>query len=890
MNISRGSRLGPYEIVAPLGAGGMGEVYRATDTRLKRDVAIKVLPAAFTADRERVMRFEREAQILAQLRHPNIAPIFGLEESDGVLALVMELVEGPTLAERLAAEALPVEECLSIARQIAAALEEAHEKGIVHRDLKPLNVKAPAGGEVKVLDFGLAKAMDPQASGATSASALAASPTMTHGATQAGMILGTAAYMAPEQARGLAVDRRADIWAFGVVLYEMLTGRQPFAGETVSDTLAAVLRQEVDWSLLPKEVSDADRRLIRRCLERDPRNRLRDIGEARIALEDPAGRLPPPAASTRTGGARAVLGATVLAAIGFAAGFGVATLTRGPGAATAAGDSIRVRPITSSGNVIAAAVSPDGSYVAYVESGQGLQSLWLQQLASGQTLRLVADENVFYWGHTFTPDGNSIVFGQKTPGDIRGGAFSISTLGGAPRRLLSDIDSAVSYSPDGRRMTFLRQHHPTSEESSLMVANADGSGAAVLATFKLPEFAAGIFFGGPAWSPDGRSIATAVGRLGSADLGRRARLVLVSVADGTVSTLADPGWVFAAQAGWMPDGKSLLVIARSDDQANAQIWAVTVPGGQVRTVTADLNDHRIISLTRDGRSLVSVASVMQASLWTVPLRGGGKPRRTNGSTTDGFNGIAFSAAGQLVYTSHVGGVWSLWRAGADGADRSPFVAAGAGESLNYPSIADDGTVYFVARSSTGNEIRAVAADGSSSRVVTRDVTPMPAEIARDGSSLVFGALVKGTSRIFRSGADGAGRTLLLDENASLPAVDAAGKRVAFYRTDAAGKTSVGIVSIEGGPLLASFPAETPTSDSRLLLTDDGVYLNTMPGDRANVWLVPTGSGPPRRVTAFEDQVVYSFAISRDGSMLAVSRGPRLRDAQLITGFDTSPPR
>jgi serine/threonine-protein kinase len=269
----------------------MGEVYRATDTRLKRDVAIKILPEAFTRDPERLARFEREAVTLAQLHHPHIASVFGIEESSGVRALVMEMVEGPTLADRLRDGPLPVEECLSIARQVAEALEEAHEKGIVHRDLKPQNVKAPVDGKVKVLDFGLAKAMGPAApistSGPSGSPLPANSPTLTSvQGTQMGLILGTAAYMAPEQARGAAIDRRADIWAFGVVLYEMLTGAAPFGGDTVSDILAGVLKSEVNFTALPARTPAPVRTLLRRCLERNPRNRLRDIGDARIVLEE----------------------------------------------------------------------------------------------------------------------------------------------------------------------------------------------------------------------------------------------------------------------------------------------------------------------------------------------------------------------------------------------------------------------------------------------------------------------------------------------------------------------------------------------------------------------------------------------------------------------------
>ncbi len=266
----------------------MGEVYRATDTKLKRQVAIKVLPASVAGDAERLARFQREAEVLASLNHPNIAAIHGLEESDGVKALVMELVEGPTLADRIAQGAIPLDDALPIARQIAEALEAAHEQGIIHRDLKPANIKVRPDGTVKVLDFGLAKAME-QGSGIRDqgSGGLANSPTITSPAmTMRGVILGTAAYMSPEQARGKAVDKRADIWAFGVVLFEMLAGRRPFVGDDISLTLASVLTKEPEWSALPATTPGALRRLLTRCLKKDPKARLRDIGEARLQLED----------------------------------------------------------------------------------------------------------------------------------------------------------------------------------------------------------------------------------------------------------------------------------------------------------------------------------------------------------------------------------------------------------------------------------------------------------------------------------------------------------------------------------------------------------------------------------------------------------------------------
>ena len=283
MALTPGTRLGPYEVTAQIGVGGMGEVYEATDTNLKRAVAIKVLPASVASDAERLLRFQREAEVLASLNHPNIGAIYGLERSMGTTALVLELVEGPTRADRIAQGAIPLDEALPIAKQIADALDAAHEQGIIHRDLKPANIKVRPDGTVKVLDFGLAKAIEPVA---VSAPGVSQSPTITTPAmTRAGMILGTAAYMSPEQARGKAVDKRTDVWAFACVLYEMLTGRLAFAGETVSDTIARILEREPAWQALPASTPAKIHDLLRRCLHKDQQHRLRDIGDARIEIE-----------------------------------------------------------------------------------------------------------------------------------------------------------------------------------------------------------------------------------------------------------------------------------------------------------------------------------------------------------------------------------------------------------------------------------------------------------------------------------------------------------------------------------------------------------------------------------------------------------------------------
>jgi Tol biopolymer transport system component len=528
MTVVPGDRLGPYEITAKLGEGGMGEVYRARDARLERDVAIKVLPAAFVADPERLARFEREAKLLAQLNHPSIAQIYGMEASGEAHALVMELVEGPTLADRLAQGASPLDESLFIARQIAEALEEAHEKGIVHRDLKPQNVKASKEGKTKVLDFGLAKAMDPAAGSASlTAGDLARSPTLmqsptltaAHG-TQLGVILGTAAYMAPEQARGGSVDKRADIWAFGVVLFEMLTGQRLFAGETVSDTLAAVLRAEIDWAALPAATPRPVRDLLRRCLERNPKNRLHDIADARIVIAEalagghpepaPSGVLatPPPVAARR--GWR--LGAAG-AAVGLAAGILLATLWMGrtaTGRPAPALTQLAVDLPAGSGLVRGLAISPDGRQIALALRGaDGELALWVRPLDSLEARKLpgTAGARFPFWAPDsrrigyFTPQGLAWtdlaggppfeVAPTSTVENVRGGAWgaddvilyaptftgpllAVSAKGGASTPATRIPESGAigthrfpSFLPDGRRFLFYASAGTGTEPGSL---------------------------------------------------------------------------------------------------------------------------------------------------------------------------------------------------------------------------------------------------------------------------------------------------------------------------------------------------------------------------------------------------------------------------------------
>jgi eukaryotic-like serine/threonine-protein kinase len=439
MSIPAGTRLGPYEIQSALGAGGMGEVYRATDTHLGRPVAIKVLPAAFAQDPERLVRFEREAKTLAALNHPNIATIYGVEKSQGTYALVMELVEGPTLAGRLAQGAVPLEEGLAIAKQITEALEAAHARGVIHRDLKPANVKVRPDGTVKVLDFGLAKAFD----SGPDASDMSLSPTMTSPAmTRMGVIMGTAAYMSPEQARGSVVDSRADIWAFGVVLYEMLAGKTLFEGATVSDTLAAVLRADIEWARLPSDVPPAVRTLLRRCLQRDSRQRLQHIGDARIELEDvqrnQGSSVPAPQTPTRWGwlAIAALLSALVVGPLAW---------SFKPASPAGAPTSVIIRTPSDMpvGLTAPLALSPDGRQLVYVV-GLGARRALVHQSLNVFEPRLLV-ENAGAQVPFFSPRGDTVGFYSEA-GEVQ----QVRLSGGTATRLFDANDPlGASWGEDG---------------------------------------------------------------------------------------------------------------------------------------------------------------------------------------------------------------------------------------------------------------------------------------------------------------------------------------------------------------------------------------------------------------------------------------------------------
>jgi eukaryotic-like serine/threonine-protein kinase len=584
MTLAPGSKLGPYEILNEIGVGGMGEVFRARDAKLGRDVALKVLPDAFARDAERMARFDREAKVLASLNHPNIASIYGLDDSCSTHALVMELVEGPTLADRIKAGAIPIDEAIHIAREICDGLEYAHERGIVHRDLKPANVKVSNDEAVKILDFGLAKALEADASSAD----LSTSPTLSQMATQAGVLLGTAAYMAPEQAKGKPVDRRADIWAFGVLLAEMLTGEPIYTGETTPDILARVIEREPDLSQLPVSTPAPVLELIRRCLAKNPRQRLRDIGDARLVLEEYLAN-PSAAPSTSEGSGERPSPARTRLLVWFFGGLLFGALAAGAALwklkpAAPAQPMLRFSAVTNFTGIDAQpSFSPDGRSLAFLSNRGGQFDIWVGLITGGSPVRITNDPDLKGRPH-WSPDGSKILYARLN-GSGLWDTWMVPSLGGTPRKFLTNAMDAV-WSPDSNSIAYADGFTHT-----IWMCDAMGSHARALT-----QAESRAWHLQPAFSRDGRKIAFV--RRGSGPYGE---IAWAEVPSGKAESLTDDK-ASAFSPVWSADNR--FVYFASSRGGTTNLWKVSAQGGSPVQITAGRGDDTELDVSPDGKKIV----------------------------------------------------------------------------------------------------------------------------------------------------------------------------------------------------------------------------------------------------------------------------------------------
>jgi Tol biopolymer transport system component len=659
MALTQGSRIGVYEVGVLIGAGGMGEVYRARDTRLHRNVALKILPESVAGDPERLVRFRREATTLAALNHSNIAHVHGLEESAGVLVLVMELVDGEDLSLRIARAPIPLDESLRIAADIAAALAAAHEQGIIHRDLKPANVKIRPDGTVKVLDFGLAKVVE--SIGGPSTPVTSQSPTVTSARmTAAGVILGTTAYMSPEQARGSEIDKRTDVWAFGCVLYEMLTRRRAFAGDTISDTIAAVLERAPEWTALPPSTPQGIVALLKRCLQKDRRQRVRDIGDVRLQIEDALAFRTQPAPEREHGRARrftlwALVATSVLSVIAVLAVLGP-MLRIGTADVDTAMRSTLTRVTADDGVTADPVLSRDGALLAYASdrAGQNNLDIWIQQASGSAPIQLTHDP-VDEREPAFSPDGRLIAFRSEADG---GGIYIVPSLGGQDPRLLVKNGRRPRFSPDGTSIAYWTG----ANIGFLSVPHA-------YRTFTVPvvggvprEIGASLTGArDPVWSSDGRTLMV-LGTDNAKPVQNTYDWYLVRLADGTsvktgVSDALARAGITAYNGIIEPDAWSGDRLLFSDSRS---VWSIGFdaaavrPGGLERLTFGTNMDGQ--ATVADSGAVAFSSVIISGHIWSLPLDlrrasvSGAARRLTNGTGLD--SRPSMSSDGHLLAYNH----------------------------------------------------------------------------------------------------------------------------------------------------------------------------------------------------------------------------------------------
>jgi serine/threonine protein kinase/WD40 repeat protein len=865
--LAPGSSVGVYRIERLLGVGGMGEVYRARDTTLGRDVAIKILPSHFTTDPERLARFEREARMLAALNHPNIGAIYGLDAANGVRALVLELVEGETLADRIQRGPVPIADALTIARQIADALDAAHEKGIVHRDLKPANINVTPDGVVKVLDFGLAKA----------ASGEFQSPAAAVGATQERTILGTAAYMSPEQARGQAVDRRTDIWAFCCVLYEMLTGRAAFPGETVSDTIAAILEREPNWAALPAATPPAVARLLKRGLEKDLKRRLRDIADARAELDDAfeggtalaamARGRPPVVLAHSPWGRRAAFVLIVLASA--LAGWSVPRLN--PATDNPLSNATFTRLTNFEGDEAEATLSPDGKFAAFLSDRDGPLDVWLTQVGSGRFLNLTRESHMPGLRPVrnvgFSGDGSEIWFGGAPVGRMR----IMPMMAGPPRPFLVDRAVEVVWSTDGARTVY----HTDSAGDPMFVADRTGVGARQI--FVDP------IVGGhnhhQAWSPDGRWIYFARGLQDT----RQMDLWRIAASGGQPDRLT----YHSAYVGFPTpiDDRHVLYIAQDHDGSGPWLWALDADSRATRRVAYGTEQYLSLAGSADHRRLVASVANRSASLWTVPiLDRPAEDRDVKPMALPTVRALAPRLAGQsLFYLSSQGTGDGIWRF-EDG--KSVEILKGSDEALlEPPAVSADGRRLAVTLRRDGKlRLHVLSADGSDLQSLAESIDIRGSVgWSPDGRWIVAGGSDGRGQGLFKIPLDHGAPVRLIAGTAHSPLWSSSGDLIVYTGAN---------VSVDA-PLLAIRADGTRVELPPIRLRVEGKRYRFLPNRLALVyaqgpfpaqdfWLLDLATNKSRQLSRLNNSAAtQAFDVTADGKQIVFDRVRENSDVVLI---------
>jgi eukaryotic-like serine/threonine-protein kinase len=930
-----GRSFAQYRLVSLLGSGGMGEVYLAEDTRLDRRVALKVLPASLTADQSQVGRFQQEARAASALNHPNIVTIYEINEAAGIHYIATELIEGQTLRSRMTSGGLTLDEALDVVVQIASALNAAHSARVVHRDIKPENVMLRPDGYVKVLDFGIAKLMAnlierqrpaPDTEAATRALVQ----------TGKGVVMGTAHYMSPEQARGSAIDARTDIWSLGVVLYELVAGQLPFEGETVSDSIASILKTEpLRLTMVAPATPKQLEWIVEKALRKDRDERYQTAKEflsdlravkkevdARTQAQYPllhpaqvqtavveqsnqsssgsASESMTPAATTvpvgqNTSSAQYIaigikqhklLALALLMMVVSVLVFGLYKYAGPRNVPLPIFQNVQLSPITTSGRAQSADISPDGKYVVYLEmADDGNRSIMVRQTATGNSLPIVPPTKGNILKKTsFSPDGLTVyyLFSDRTK---RTALFQVPSIGGAPKKLIDECDSPVAFSPDGKTIAFVRWQD---RKSQLMAANPDGTGERVIATKGGTEWFSSE---GLSWSPDAKTIACAAATRASGE--DQFRLLGIDAKTGAVRELSPKRWVSAGRVVWMPDGAALALIAMEHvEEGRTQVWRVSYPAGESSRITNDVQgrDSESLGVTADGRTLVTVTEKDLSRIETIPVEEDTSRvvRLTAGEANkDGFEGIARMRDGRIVFSSFESAQSDLWVMNPDGSDRKRLTSDAYLD--RYPSVSLDGRyIVFESNRPTGSTVPHIwrmDIDGGNLIQLTTQFDYSP-HVSPDGRWVVYVSLsATEEESLNKVSIDGGNPIRLTDYATSEPRYSPDGQWIAGFAFDEQATPKewhYAVIPATGGRPVRQF--DFPRFQyQHFSWTPDSRYLSFIgtPPDPSNIWLQPISGGEPHRLTNFKSDYIFHHAWSLDGRSLALVRGRESADVVLM---------